>query len=159
MAGIQLSATLEGFDDLKIRLAKSPDNVDLIETKMLQMAAMIVQAEAKQKAPVDKSTLRKSIIYNIEGTKGNRFAKVGTNVPYAIYQEMGTGIYGPKGSPITPKRAKMLVFTTKAGNLVFARSVRGSQPKKFMTGGLNKLIADMSKVLNYGKQLSASLLK
>jgi hypothetical protein len=61
---------------------------------------------------------------------------VGTNLndngfsyPRAVQE--GTGIYGPSGAPITPKRGKFLVFEVN-GQLIFARSVRGSPPRKFL---------------------------
>lgn len=159
MAGIQLSAKIEGLDELKAKLAQSPTRIDNIEQQMLKMAAMIVQAEAKEKAPVDKSTLRKSIQYELKGNKGDRYAIVGTNVKYAVYQEYGTGIYGPKGTPIVPKRARVLAFRTKSGNLVFTKQVRGSRPKKFMLSGIEKLKSNMYKVVDLGKKLAENLLQ
>lgn len=45
------------------------------------------------------------------------------------YQNEGTGIYGPDGAPITPTSGNVLVFDwPAAGGLVFARSVRGTEP-------------------------------
>lgn len=159
MAGIQLSAKIEGLDELKAKLANSPTQLDNIEQQMLKMAAMITQAAAKEKAPVDTSFLRKSIQYELKGTKGNRYATVGTNVKYAIYQEFGTGIYGPKRTPIVPKRARVLAFRTKDGHLVFTKQVKGSAPKKFMLTGIERLKDDMYKVIDLGKKLAENLLK
>lgn len=159
MAGFELEAKIEGLDDLKIKLNDSPSRLDYIENQVLKMAAMIFQAEAKMKAPVDKTNLRKSIQYEIKGTPGSRFAIVGTNIPYAKYQEEGTGIYGKYATPVVPKRAKFLVFRGKDGNLVFARQVRGVQGKRYWLAGLQKLQGDMGKVLEYGKKLVGDLLK
>lgn len=60
--------------------------------------------------------------------------------PYAGYQEYGTGIYGPKGTPIRPKqttwkngRPAMLTWVDPdTGQRIFAREVRGVPPKRFM---------------------------
>lgn len=52
---------------------------------------------------------------------------------YAGFQEYGTGIYGPKKKPITPKHGKLLTWIDPdTGKRVFARSVRGVPPKRFM---------------------------
>lgn len=59
---------------------------------------------------------------------------VGAETDYARFQDEGTGIYGPEGRPITPTRGKVLVFDwPAAGGIVFARSVRGSEPTRFWT--------------------------
>lgn len=55
---------------------------------------------------------------------------------YALYQHEGTGIYGKRGTPIKPKRSPFLVFADpKTGNLIFAKEVRGTPAKKFLTRG------------------------
>lgn len=53
--------------------------------------------------------------------------------PYGRFQNDGTGIYGPSGQPITPKRVGgVLVFDSAiGGGIVFARSVRGTEPTHF----------------------------
>lgn len=55
-------------------------------------------------------------------------ADVYNDVPYAAYQENGTGIYGPRGQVIRPRRAKALAWMS-GGQMVFAAWVRGSPPK------------------------------
>lgn len=44
----------------------------------------------------------------------------------------GTGIYGPRGTPIRPKRYKFLKFTARDGTLVYAKTVRGMKPRNFV---------------------------
>ena len=59
----------------------------------------------------------------------------GSGEPAALPQwiNKGTGIYGPRRRPITPKKAKYLVFTPKGSStVVFARSVRGMRPRPYM---------------------------
>lgn len=53
--------------------------------------------------------------------------------PYPTFQNEGTGIYGPEGVPIRPKKpGGVLVFDwPAAGGIVFARSVRGTEPTRF----------------------------
>lgn len=57
-------------------------------------------------------------------------ARIVVDSPYARFQNEGTGIYGPDGAPITPKSGNVLVFDG-IGGMVFARSVRGTEPTHF----------------------------
>ena len=63
--------------------------------------------------------------------------RIGTNVEYAIFVHEGTGIYGPKGVPIRPSRAKALVFTPYgAVKPVFAKQVKGMPANPFLVNAL-----------------------
>jgi hypothetical protein len=44
----------------------------------------------------------------------------------------GTGIYGPRHTPIKPKRYKFLKFPGKDGRMVYAKQVRGMKPRNFI---------------------------
>ena len=61
--------------------------------KALEKACLVVENSAKQNCPVDDGQLRQSISHTVEGTRG----EVGTNVEYAPYVEVGTGIYSTEG--------------------------------------------------------------
>lgn len=78
------------------------------------------------------------------GGSGSLFAeiaggvRVGTNLMtpdgrYNIGQLMqyGTGVYGPRGSPITPTTGKFLVFDLN-GSKIFAKSVKGAPARPFL---------------------------
>jgi HK97 gp10 family phage protein len=52
----------------------------------LEASALLVEGQAKALAPVDTGNLRNSITHEVEGQE----AKVGTNVEYAPYVELGT---------------------------------------------------------------------
>lgn len=157
MAGFNFSVKVEGADEIsKALMLKSSKVADNAQVKMLTMAALMVESEAKQKAPIDKGVLRSSITHKLEGSTGARMARVGTNIEYAVYQEYGTGVFGPKGRPITPKRGRFLVFRGKDGNMVFARQVAGSPKREFMKKGTEYLSANMSKVIALGKQIFES---
>lgn len=59
-------------------------------------------------------------------------ARIVVGEQYMAYQNFGTGVYGPRGVPITPQNGTFLVFPAKiGGGLVFARSVRGTEPTHF----------------------------
>ena len=73
------------------KLAKKLENIKNLDlTPILTNAAIIVENEAKLKCPVgDTGILRNSITHEVEGNK----AYVGTNISYAPYVEIGTGIF------------------------------------------------------------------
>ena len=61
----------------------------------LQKACLLVQADAKRNCPVDTGQLRNSITHQID--KAAEEGWVGTNVEYAPYVEIGTGLYSSQG--------------------------------------------------------------
>ena len=62
--------------------------------------------------------------------------RVGTPVRYARLVHDGTGLYGPRGAVIRPKKGRFLVFTPKGGGVVFARQVKGMKPNPFLKNAL-----------------------
>lgn len=115
-------------------LLRGPSGPVIID---LARRAIRVQNRAKQLCPVDTGRLRASITYEIRLDNRSPYALVGTNVFYAPYQEEGTGIYGPRGTPIRPKRGRFLRFKPRGSNrYVFAREVRGTPGKHFLRGAL-----------------------
>jgi len=83
--------------------------------------------EFKEAAPKDTGFLMRNIRYQLT-EEGIEFS-----FPYyAEYLEYGTGIYGPKGQPITPKNAKALHWKTKDKKDVFAMKVAGMTPRPFI---------------------------
>lgn len=68
-------------------------------------------------------------------------------VPYPLWQETGTGIYGPLKRYITPKRAAMLSWIDReTGDRRFAHKVRGTPSKHYFRDGLRSLF---TKVRDY----------
>lgn len=142
----QLTADFEGAREIRARFANSPILMREAARDTLQVATLVAEGAAKENAPIDKGLLRGSIHSEIQNEGMEVVGVVGTNIEYAPYQEFGTGIFGPTGTPITPKRAKVLVFPGKGGGLVFARSVSGSRPRKFMAKGLQAVRNNMAKI-------------
>lgn len=62
--------------------------------KGLEKACLVVESDAKVRCPVDDGQLRQSITHKVDGNHG----EIGTNVEYAPYVEVGTGIFSTKGS-------------------------------------------------------------
>lgn len=146
---------LTGFDYIARNFSNAGGLVDKAQKQMLEMATMMAWGKAKELAPVDKDTLRGSIYKNITGDTG----RVGSPVPYAKYQEYGTGIYSDHPSapktPITPKRAPFLQWQDKNGIFHRAKQVMGSKPRRFIRGGLAEVQEKMSLIVALGKKIMA----
>jgi hypothetical protein len=111
----------QATQDLINRFRNSPEILGRAMKKGITGACLEFQSMARQKSPVDTTNLRNSISYQV---KTNTEGRVFSNVEYAIYQEMGTGVYAGKGY-IYPKRAKMLSWVSKSGKRIYARKVKG----------------------------------
>lgn len=97
-------------------------------------------------APVDDGVLRASLRTRLETNSREVKGWVYTDLEYGLYVHEGTGIYGPRGSPIRPRRGRYLVFEARnarttprgRGNLVFARQVRGQRPQRYLLDALRE---------------------
>jgi len=114
-----------------------------------------IQNAAKDLCPVDRGRLRQSIRYEVRREGNNPTVVVGTNVQYAIYIHEGTGIHGPRKTPIRPVNKKFLAwkmrntsgsksrYVRKRGKnnkgkiqYVFAKEVQGIRPRPFLLNAL-----------------------
>jgi hypothetical protein len=94
-----------------------------------------VEGEAKRLCPVDHGRLRSSITHELGQVRGQLAVRVGTNVSYALHVHEGTGIYGPTGQPITPKRARVLRWNGRDGVVYRPRS-KGSRGRPYLRNAL-----------------------
>jgi hypothetical protein len=102
-----------------------------------------VERKAKRLVPVDHGVLRNSITTELIIRRGP-VARIGTKSKYGLYVHEGTGIYGSKHAPITPKHGKVLVFTSRKTNkLVFARSVKGMKGTPYLRNALIAVVGSM----------------
>lgn len=102
-----------------------------------------VERKAKRLVPVDHGILRNSINTELIIRRGP-VARIGTKVKYALYVHEGTGIHGPKGQLIKPKKGKVMVFTSrKTGGLVFARSTKGMKGTPYLRNALIAVVGTM----------------
>ena len=107
--------------------------------KALERDAAKVVAVAKDLAPKESGALAEDIHFVIEGNSPeNMRALIGSNKHYAEAVEKGSGIYGPTGQPIRPRRAKVMVFRGHKG-IVFAKSVKGQPGQHFLKRALQSL--------------------
>lgn len=89
MAEIELSGS--GLENLAKFAEELPEKL----AQALAQACVYVQDSAKENCPVDSGQLRNSIAYSVD--EDSLTGQVGTNVEYAPYVEMGTGIYADGG--------------------------------------------------------------
>lgn len=120
MPTIDTADILRGLDELALAMATrvADDFVEEVQGNASRRTGFLAES-VKAEPPVVTST---EIRIHIE---------VGAD--YGIYQEEGTGIFGPEGRPITSTRpGGVLRFDwPAAGGIVFARSVIGSEPTRF----------------------------
>ena len=86
---------------IKVNVKDASERLDSLENelpnlleKALEKACLIVENSAKENCPVDSGQLRQSIKHEVDGLTG----EIGTNVEYAPYIEIGTGIYSTQGN-------------------------------------------------------------
>ena len=63
-----------------------------------------------------------------------------------MYHEEGTGIYGPKGKPITPVNAKVLHFKID-GQSIFTKSVKGIPKNPVLKNAATSQLPELLKAL------------
>lgn len=93
---------------------------------------------------IDTGRLRASITTIAIDRDQRPVVLVGTNVKYARWVHDGTGIYGPRGTRIHPRSAKVLVWPSvkygkskgKFRGKAVARWTRGMRPNPFLKNAL-----------------------
>ncbi|WP_301126737.1 HK97-gp10 family putative phage morphogenesis protein [Streptomyces cacaoi] len=91
---------------------------------------------ARRRAPVDRGQLRASIRSETWQRGSQVVGEVWSSLEYAAYVHQGTGIYGPTGRPIRPRRALVLSWDQPGVGRLFAREVRGQRPQPFLAEAL-----------------------
>ncbi|HEY8766045.1 MAG TPA: HK97-gp10 family putative phage morphogenesis protein [Dehalococcoidia bacterium] len=93
MSGPIVSMTVSGGPELAAKLARLGEAVSSqVMANALLAGALVIEASAKEKAPVLTGNLRRSIGVAVAQTldTGSLYADIGTDVEYAPYQEFGT---------------------------------------------------------------------
>jgi hypothetical protein len=93
-------------------------------------------------APVDTGLGRAAMNSSVSVAAGKVIGRVFLPT-HLWFQALGTGIYGPRGTPIRPKHGPFLVWEARNGgdkpggrNLIFAREVRGVPRNDWMIDAL-----------------------
>lgn len=118
----------------------------------LRRRANAVLRAARALTPTDTGRLKTSLAIEFStAPDGSPVARIGSNLPYAIFVHEGTGIYGPKGAMIFPVKGKFMVWPAinnsgkgrrrfKAGKtelFIFAKSTRGMPGTPFLLDALD----------------------
>ena len=150
---------IDGLDDLNARIAALRSG-NASRQLLLQMGNTVV-AEAQKRAPKKTGTLIRSIrvddVNEREQTATVRAGSTTGKIGYAQFVEFGTGIYGPRRTPIVPVRRKALRFpragaaTRLSGNLTsaqqragggyaFAKSVKGRKATPYLIPAVKDVV-------------------
>ena len=130
--------SIPNLDRLQALYTKAPDITAKELITAINQSTVVLQATAKQFAPIDQGRLWQSILRDPARRTGNLLqGGVGTSVKYAEWQERGTGIYGPARRPIRPKTAKALSFVVN-GKRVFVKQVKGVKAVRYMERSLTQ---------------------
>ena len=127
--------------------------------RILTKIGALVKADAIRRCPVDMGQLRMSIDFEV----GESSVTIFSRLPYAAYQEFGTGIYhiNSEGLPephegwdIVPKDKKALRFEVGpkgkgGGKVVFAKKVHieGMQPHPYLRPAVHENLEGMSQII------------
>lgn len=146
-----LSVKVIGAKELEQALASVDEFAKNAIMVAIDKTAVEVERRARLNAPHDKGALWGSLHIGGKGntsvaahvTGNNIEAKVGTNLNYAKYQELGTGLYGPNKTLIKPKNAKAMIMTDRSGNVTgWFKSSKGVHPKYFFKKAVASIKSD-----------------
>lgn len=118
----------------------------------LRLRANRVLNSARRLVPVDTGRLRASLTVEYSQlADGSPVARVGSNLPYAIFVHEGTGLYGPLHHMIRPRNHRFMRWPVtnnsgagrrryKAGKtqaFIFAKQTRGHPGTPFLLQALD----------------------
>lgn len=126
-------SSIKNIDNLYSKLSKIA-NIDL--TQPITECCLIVENEAKERCPVDEGHLRRSITHEVDKNIG----VIGTNVSYAPYVEIGTGLFSAKGDG----RQTPWTYLDSKGNW---HTTIGQHPQPFLYPALNNNKKEIDKTL------------
>lgn len=128
---MSMQIDMRELDKFTRDLEKQGADVDALTAAAVTNSLNRIQSEQRKRAAHRTGTLQRSILTE---KLGRLDGKVTATEKYATYIEYGTGVYGPKRQPITPKSAKVLAFRV-GGKQIFTKKVMGMRPKPFFKPG------------------------
>lgn len=124
------------LDDRRIRrLIKDPQFILGPLKEFFAKSTLAIEAEAKERAPVDTGRLRGSIQSRLQPTR----AFVRANVQYASHVEFGTRPHWPPLEALQPWARRHGFPAGRTGAFLVARAIarRGTRARPFMRPGAN----------------------
>lgn len=111
--------------------------------EVITVAGNVGKAVLRKHTPVDTGKLKNS--WQLE--KGEDKVRIYNEKKYGYYLDQGTGIYGVKGRPITPKNSTVLKFKPKgSGEYVYATSVKGIKPVHIIDISTRDIIGQIKEI-------------
>lgn len=148
-----------GFGQLKDKFERGVE-------KGIKRSTELVTQTAKQKAPVQFGTLRRSIIGRVHNSGMSTIGTIRQDekiAPYGKFVEFGTGLYGPKHQRIIPTSSKALAWmvgrsarpstgagwrqAVKAGRAIVVRSIKGMRAEPYMRPALQDNIENVKQIM------------
>lgn len=105
----------------------------------LEACGMQAETYAKQETPVDTGRLKNSITHKVVTSEPACY--IGTNVEYALWQEIGTGIYASEGGGRT---TPWFYTDEKTGE---TRMTRGSKPHHMLKKAVGDHADEYKKIM------------
>ena len=122
--------TIEGADEIIAAIEKMVDGSKL--SGAVDKACLLVEGEARRKAPRRTGNLRRSIDSKVENNGDEIIGTIFTPLEYAPYVEYGTGLFAESGGR---KDVPWAYVDEKTGKLIWTS---GQHPKPFMRPALNE---------------------
>jgi hypothetical protein len=102
--------------------------------RAMDLSQMELLGNLKRNSPVDEGYMQNSW-FPLRFSSLNRMVR--SSAKYTPFVNDGTGIYGPKGRKIYPKKGKFLAFKYK-GKKIAVPWVRGIKPRRFVERSINQ---------------------
>lgn len=114
------------------------ENVKIGVSKGVQRVTALMTDATQKNAPYKTGTLRRSIhaqVASLGGLTGKVIQDTGV-AKYGGFVHFGTGIYGPKGTPIVPVNKKALYWKGAAHPV---KSVKGMKARPYMKDAFEQM--------------------
>ncbi len=131
----------EGFENAKQRFGNMRRDKLISGSKFFARKRIEESMDSfRAEVPVgDTQQLADSLELRVEDQADGVSGTIIAMAAHARWVSGGTGVFGPFKQPIIPVRAKVLVFRSRDGNLIRARSVKGQPANPFLKRGAAKL--------------------
>lgn len=160
---LRITVRVRGIENVRRALGEvSGQKLVRVVQRGLNRSAREIAGAAKQRAPYKSGKLRRAIYWSPGEDPSRAEAMVVVPAidgkPVGVWHHEGTGIYGPRGAPITPTHKKALRFETAFGagfvrigktgkaraapsHVQFAKSVKGIPPNPFLLDAYETALA------------------
>lgn len=140
-----MEVKFEGVDNIILKFNKIADAGNAEQA--MQKACLLVESEAKKKAPKDTGALRNSITSKVEKDNSNITGIVFTPLEYAPYVEYGTGLFAEAGNG---RKTPWAYEDEKTGDLIYTR---GQKPQPYLRPALYENREKINSILKEGVKI------